>query len=105
MTADYRVMLFVALTVFHSLAGCATSDRGPAVTGGPERFNVSIGIDRADSLGGPESPAVKHVLEEEIRRKGYCPAGVALRLVGNTAAQYRYLGRCTTNEESGKKAP
>ncbi len=77
------------------LAGCMTSQLGPSIRGTSDRFSVDIGIDYAKERGGSDSEAVKRIIDDEVRRAGYCPEGYTVRLAGNTAATLVYVGRCT----------
>src|SRR5688572_32132412 len=83
------VLTFAAL----ALASCATHD-GPRIRGGQDGFQLTIGIDRAKALGGPNSDAMKRIIDEEVKRAGYCPEGFSVRPPSNTAAQYIFVGRC-----------
>lgn len=87
--SNYAVLAFVAL----ALTSCATHD-GPNIRGGQNGFSLSIGIDRAQAMGGPNSDAMKRIIEEEVKRAGYCPEGFSVRPPSNTAAQYIFVGRC-----------
>ncbi len=76
-----------------ALASCATHD-GPRIRGGQDGFQLTIGIDRAQALGGPNSEAMKRIIDEEAKSAGYCPKGFSVHSPSNTAAQYIFVGRC-----------
>ena len=78
------------------MAACGTAQMSPSIRGGPDRFTVSIGIDRMKDLGGEKSAAMKRVLDEQASR--YCSGPYTIRSVTNTAAEMMFNGYCGSKE-------
>lgn len=78
------------------VAACGTARLEPNSRGGPDRFTVSIGIDRMNDMGGKNSPAMKTVLDQHAKR--YCDGPYMIQSVTNTAAEMMFTGRCGAKE-------
>ena len=92
--APSRASHFGIVAVAVAAASCATYDE-PRIRGGRDGFQLTIGIDRANRIGGPNSGEMNRIIEAEARRANLCPEGYSARLASNTAAQYVFVAKCT----------